>query len=228
MSAGSGRPSRTPFATYDPGSLCWRTSAVTLDGDYPQWSGTWPAWGMTRSGAAYALTKSAALTDGSGSSSPPLLPTPDATHGRTSTRTGPLLPGVVQMLPTPAARLGGRGMPSPETAERRQTEEGRRNLEDALALLPTPRATDGTKGGPNQRGTSGDLMLPSAVALLPTPTATPYGNNQSPSSGASVRPSLDSMASTGALTPPRSDGGSTSLDDPHPPPPSPEHAGRLF
>ena len=43
------------------------------------------------------------------------------------------------------------------------------------ALLPTPRATDGTKGGPNQRGSSGDLMLPSAVAalsapLLPTPS----------------------------------------------------------
>ena len=27
------------------------------------------------------------------------------------------------------------------------------------SLLPTPRATDGTKGGPNQRGSSGDLML---------------------------------------------------------------------
>lgn len=39
-------------------------------------------------------------------------------------------------------------------------------------LMPTPRATDGTKGGPNQRGSSGDLMLPSAVSsLLPTPTA---------------------------------------------------------
>ena len=36
-------------------------------------------------------------------------------------------------------------------------------------LLPTPRATDGTKGGPGQRGSSGDLILPSAVALLPTP-----------------------------------------------------------
>lgn len=40
---------------------------------------------------------------------------------------------------------------------------------EAVALLPTPRATDGTKGGPNQRGSSGDLMLPSAVHLLPTP-----------------------------------------------------------
>ena len=36
--------------------------------------------------------------------------------------------------------------------------------------LPTPRATDGTKGGPNQRGSSGDQMLPSAVmGFLPTP-----------------------------------------------------------
>lgn len=49
-----------------------------------------------------------------------------------------------------------------------------------IALLPTPavndmgaasRATDGAKGGQNQRGSSGDLMLPSAVNLLPTPTA---------------------------------------------------------
>ena len=49
---------------------------------------------------------------------------------------------------------------------------------EAIALLPTPRATDGTKGGPNQRGSSGDLMLPSAVVqLLPTPVAQPSGNS---------------------------------------------------
>jgi DNA (cytosine-5)-methyltransferase 1 len=36
-------------------------------------------------------------------------------------------------------------------------------LRTAVSLLPTPRATDGTHGGPNQRGSSGDLMLPSAV-----------------------------------------------------------------
>lgn len=33
-------------------------------------------------------------------------------------------------------------------------------------MLPTPRATDGTKGGPGQRGSKGDLMLPSAVAQI--------------------------------------------------------------
>ena len=36
--------------------------------------------------------------------------------------------------------------------------------------LPAPRASDGDKGGPNQRGSSGDLMLTSAVASLPAPT----------------------------------------------------------
>lgn len=72
---------------------------------------------------------------GSADGSRELLPTPDATHGRRTSRTAPLLAGAVD-------------------------------------LLPSPRATDGAKGGPNQRGSSGDLMLPSAAAsLLPTPNA---------------------------------------------------------
>lgn len=50
--------------------------------------------------------------------------------------------------------------------------------------------------------------LPSAVAqLLPTPTAVRYGNNQSPSQGAAVRPSLDSLASSFLPTPRASDTG---------------------
>ncbi len=34
-------------------------------------------------------------------------------------------------------------------------------------MWPTPRASDGAHGGPNQRGSKGDLMLPSAVAQWP-------------------------------------------------------------
>ena len=110
----------------------------------------------------------------------------------------------------------------------RHVEAGNGTLTEVLGghLFPTPRASDGEKGGPGQRGSSGDLMLPSAVALLPTPkasdgefgtpstsgrgrdksthlstrisllptpTATPYGNNQSASEGAAVRPSLDTL-----------------------------------
>lgn len=70
----------------------------------------------------------------------------------------------VTLLPTPMARdFKGSG---PADAHRHDP-----NLSAIGHLLPTPRATDGTKGGPNQRGSSGDLMLPSAVHLLPTPTA---------------------------------------------------------
>jgi hypothetical protein len=73
---------------------------------------------------------------------------------------------VCGLLPTPRAT---RGESSTETA----------------ALLPTPRATDGTKGGPNQRGTSGDLMLPSAVARMSTgaPTSPPSTAGPAPSDG---------------------------------------------
>ena len=61
-------------------------------------------------------------------------------------------------------------LPTPTTTQRGpdanlDTREGARaNLHNvAVGMLPTPRASDGAKGGPNQRGSSGDLMLPSAV-----------------------------------------------------------------
>jgi len=50
------------------------------------------------------------------------------------------------------------------------------------------------KGSPAQRGSAGDLTLPSAaVQLLPMPTAARYGRNKSPSPGAAGRPGLDSI-----------------------------------
>ncbi len=90
--------------------------------------------------------------------------------------------GPVTLLPTPqvADVTGGH-----------RTRSGARSNELLLpgvaeayssgTLLPTPRATDGTKGGPNQRGSSGDLMLPSAVArLLPTPRASDGSGGPNP------------------------------------------------
>ncbi len=64
------------------------------------------------------------------------------------------------------------------------TESGRHSgmtLTDAAVRLrtwPTPRASDGTKGGPNQRGSAGDLMLPSAAAQWPTPSARGWKSGQ--------------------------------------------------
>ncbi|WP_245976359.1 DNA cytosine methyltransferase [Amycolatopsis palatopharyngis] len=67
------------------------------------------------------------------------------------------------LLPTPTAHDGSSNGIS---AASRQ---GGPSLLDTLRLLPTPRATDGTKGCPAQRGSKGDLMLPSVVIAVTTP-----------------------------------------------------------
>lgn len=78
----------------------------------------------------------------------------------------------LHVLPTPAAARAG---DTPEAHLRKKP--GRTtvtNLEVMATggMLPTPRASDGTNGGPNQRGSAGDLTLPSAaLSLLPTPDA---------------------------------------------------------
>ncbi|WP_424709682.1 hypothetical protein [Kitasatospora acidiphila] len=41
-----------------------------------------------------------------------------------------------------------------------------RKTEATPALLPTPLAGDGVKGSPRQKGSKGDLSLPSAIAAL--------------------------------------------------------------
>lgn len=112
-----------------------------------------------------------------------MLPTPNATHGRKQSRTGPLLPRVVDLLPTPqssVAAYAGDGygptlaqtvtlLPTPAAARsgrQRSASPGaavRPSLDMIRMLLPTPRASDGAHGGPNQRGSAGDLMLTSAV-----------------------------------------------------------------
>lgn len=82
---------------------------------------------------------------------------------------------------------GGRLLPTPRASDPATTSnvagQGFRRPLGQVAredLLPTPRASDGTKGGPNQRGSSGDLMLPSVVHRLtgaPTPPPSTGGSN---------------------------------------------------
>lgn len=101
-----------------------------------------------------------------------------ARHGNNGA--GMPLAVAAQMLPTPRAR-DAKGITRDGSFR-----EGTEDLPTTVAeLMPTPRARDfkggdstarAAKGGPNQRGSSGDLMLPSAVmevasdsaALLPT------------------------------------------------------------
>jgi hypothetical protein len=106
-----------------------------------------------------------------------LLPTPtvadsrssaNATAGRTKPMVGHIgrtLTDATRLLPTPRASDTG-------TPGRRAGKGFRPPL--SQVLLPTPRATDGAKGCPGQRGSHGDLTLPSAavrVRTLPTPRA---------------------------------------------------------
>lgn len=266
-----------PIARWNPARDVWETETTGLFCEHSDvYSETWPSSGTTRAGTAYELPMLEPRTDDSECSSLLQTPSvSDATGGHTTRggeRSGELLlPGqALSLLPTPEAKLASSGpdyaraaraasggddlatsmarlLPTPTARDHKGANQRQDDTCLTGALLPTPRATDGTKGGPNQRGSSGDLMLPSAVqllptptttqrgtdanrdtregagpnlhnavaALLPTPTATPYGNNQSPSPGAAVRPSLDSLFS-GASTNPRFAAGKPSSDDPHP------------
>lgn len=75
------------------------------------------------------------------------------------------------LMPTPTV-----GMTLGGSLARSGNRNGEPLLPGVARLFPTPKATDGYKGGPNQRGSSGDLMMPSAVTLLPTVAAHDSGN----------------------------------------------------
>ena len=111
-----------------------------------------PWWLRDGDGRGATATRLEGLTDLT------LLPTPltsDANGAGAHGTGGINLRTAVTLLPTPVAD-NSRGLPSAST-------DYASLANVAVSLLPTPRATDGTKGGPNQRGSSGDLMLPSAV-----------------------------------------------------------------
>lgn len=119
-----------------------------------------------------------------------MLPTPVADHSRGLAQEGTdyqSLPNAVialQLLGTPTARDHKGSGPVGSDSHLWLLEHG--NVEaQVLALLPTPRASDGPKGGPNQRGSSGDLMLPSAVNLLPTPVVTDVTGTRNKTAGRS-------------------------------------------
>jgi hypothetical protein len=155
------------------------------------------------------------MNAGDGSFSRGLPTTSEGTGIGHATQCGMNLRHVVSLLPTPRA----------SAQENRQTKRspsqmaGKHGLNlaaEVAALLPTPRASD--TGTPGRRASEGFRPPLSQVVLplLSTPCATPYGTNQSPSPGAAVSPSLDSLVSSGALTDPPSTAGKRSSGVPHP------------
>jgi len=141
------------------------------------------------------------------------LPTPRARDWKSGGKDG--LHNEVRLLKTPTAQLAVNG--GSQHPDKRKAGGHGPTLADEVEflmpggagkarLLPTPKASDVDRGDcPSERARHSP-MLKSVVALLPTPTATPYGNNQSDSPGAAVRPSLDTLAPTLLPTPRATDG----------------------
>lgn len=165
-----------PIATWNRARDVWETDQASICGHWAAFSETWPISGMTHSGAAYELPTSAPRTDDSASS---LLPTPesaDASGGRVSTELGGVRESGAKRAITLGAAVHHQLLPTPRTSDTNGPGahgDGGMDLRTVATLLPTPRATDGTKGGPNQRGSSGDLMLPSAVQSIGASTVPP-------------------------------------------------------
>ena len=144
-----------PLAVWNPARDAWEipgTEGLTC-AHLAVFSETWPSSGSMRNGTVFARPTSGPVTTDSGYS---FLPTPwAATFGEVDDLDGweARRARAIVTLPTPTARdYKGRNQRGDATC-----------LTGALDMLPTPRASDGTNGGPNQRGSSGDLMLPSAV-----------------------------------------------------------------
>jgi hypothetical protein len=185
----SGPTSWKRFASWNPDTSTWKTSKLCAgaDEDCTEYSATWPRTGMTRDGHAYVPATSARPTAERGSSSSPSL------------------------LPTPQARDSDRGGSDPA---RRRAAGRQVNLTDLITVWPAPATCTSDTNActtPQERQDE---------QLLPTPTAATYGSNRSPSPGATRRPSLNTLASTGAFMPNPSATGNACSDGPHPCPTS--------
>lgn len=184
MSEPSGRPSRAPFASYDPTSYAWRTSTTSLDlANLPESSVTWPISGSMRNGEVFARAVPVHPTSGCASSSSPLLGTPRASDGmkhplreNVGNPRGRLEDQIAKLFPTPTAWDWNRTN-QPTNSQ---------HLPGAISVLfPTPCARDwkGPGRGPD---------LPGAVAaLLDGPTTCPVSETgETPSTGQHHTPSL--------------------------------------
>lgn len=168
--AGFGRRPSSSFASYDPAGFCWRTSAVSLDGDWETYSETWPRSGMTRNGTAYQRQPSAPVTSEIEYSllPTPRWPTPQAFDAGVKPETGQArvesgrqvnlahAVGLDPMWPTPTAEQGRRMRPDGTPYGKRKNP----TLNDAVTMWPTPTArifenggdAPGRKGGPSLKG----------------------------------------------------------------------------
>jgi hypothetical protein len=148
----------TPLATWNPARGVWETEqASLLCAHWVPFSQTWPNWGTTRAGTAYAQPMWEHLTADSGSSSSPglLLNTPIASDSQQATADNreKQLCSQVLLMPTPIA---AHGEPRNQNIWHRDDPRGAHQLNTALAfLLPTPTADGRDERRPESAGLVG-------------------------------------------------------------------------
>ena len=168
IAGGSGQHSRTSFADYDPASCSWKTSRVSLDGEWETYSETWPPSGMTRTGIAYRLPQSAPRTSASASGSWPIPQARDHRTGQPHRVGDPARHGGwnlndwAAMWPTPKGSAANYGRPR---------ENDRGDLQAAVLRWPTPVASDagkdrGSSAGWGLRDAAGGSLNPTWVEWL--------------------------------------------------------------
>lgn len=151
-------------ARLDRPSSLWRILRSSGAEVSEECSAIFPRSGMMRSGLCLELTISEASTSGRECSfwATPVASMPGQGDPEDPKR-GKKLQDQVQLWATPLKRDHKSGSVSQETKEANS-----RPLSEQVTSWPTCRSTDGEKGGPNNKGSKGDLTLPSAVTLWPT------------------------------------------------------------
>lgn len=185
------------FAHYDPASSLWRTSQGSLLPGSGTSSVIWPKRGMTRSGSAFELPTQGHLTNASGCSSSPLLPTPTTQDGANTggpsqydRNSLPLNTLVTTLLPTPAAHEPG-GTPEQHLWRKNRLDGGNRvtptHLSLAVQLLPTPSASGDAR---NTGITSDYFTLAGEIARLRGATTSLPSEDGNTSSAQPHRPPM--------------------------------------
>jgi len=146
---GCGPTSGESLARWDPPSYSWRTSQVSLQGDYLTFSGPWPRWGTMRSGVVSARPRSEPPICGSGGS---YWPTPTAADSR---RRSPTYSGGNRTLSGALADM--ERLRTPCVTDHRKTVRGKGTFrpQDKTGSLP-----DQIGGYPNPRFLEWMMGLP--------------------------------------------------------------------
>ncbi len=194
---GSGLNMSASFANYDPATSSWRTSQRCLDGEWAEFSETFPRAGTMRNGTLFERPTLVPRTEENGFG---LWPTPDTCAGGTGpsalNRHSPRLQDLAKLWPTPNSRDWKDAASRKALIQAAISDAGQVTLPRAVAMWPTLRAAD-FKGATqpstttSNRVANGQANLPEAVQesrrLWPTPQAADNRDRGNMSSKAVLR-----------------------------------------